>query len=180
MIVRRFVYTASFAVALALTLISSMVLTAGEAIAQSGGEFGERQQGQLVYDRADVLSPSGEDRVAEQARQLQEQTGTPTVVYLREQEASYSGTEDDAQELVSAWDVESSEGARDGLVAFVNLDPPASPEQVSGQVSLYSGAELARGPLPRAELQRISDEEVLPLLREDDLAGGLSAGLQGL
>ena len=178
MIVRRFVYTASVAIVLVLTLISSMVLTAGEAIAQSGGEFGERQQGQLVYDRADVLPASGEERVAEQARQLEQSTGTPVVVYLQQKEASYSETESDARELMSAWDIESSGGARDGLVTFVNLEPPADPSgDLSGEVSLYSGQELAQGPLPQSELQRISEQEVLPLLREDDLACGLSAGL---
>ena len=137
-------------------------------------DFGTRVSGQHVYDRAGVLSATEMADLEIRAAAV-ERAGAPTVVYLRLQSASASGTEDDAASLMSAWDVQSAPDARDGLVIFLNLNP-SDPQH--GQVALYVGAHQKAGNLPQYEVDRIVNQVMLPQLRQGYLAAGIGAGLE--
>src|SRR5262245_4302874 len=100
-------------------LLLAMSDSAAPVLAQA---YGTRIPGQHVYDRAGILSQS---EIAELERQasLVEEAGAPVVVYIQVRDADDDDTQGDARNLMEAWDVQSSPGARDGLVIFVNLDP---------------------------------------------------------
>lgn len=161
--------------AAAAVLVASL-FTAVPARAGLQESFGSEEPGQHIYDQAGLLAPEEVGDLERRAAAVEE-AGAPAIVYLREREATYEETEEDARELMDEWDFESSSGARDGLVVFLNLDPE-NPRH--GQVALYAGRELVDGPLPRSELRRVSDDEVIPLLAEERTAEGISAGLDAV
>jgi uncharacterized protein (TIGR04222 family) len=140
------------------------------AVAQ---EFGEPTPGRRVYDEAGVLTTAEVERLEEAAANVTA-AGAPTIVYVRSQEADAEETVQDAADLMEAWAVESNLGAKDGLVLFLNVDPDEAGEY---DVGFWAGETHAEGNLPEGELQRIVDDEVLPRLRDEQVAAGLLAGL---
>jgi hypothetical protein len=118
-----------------------------------------------LHDVAGVLSESERAAIRERVERVHA-AGAPTVVYLRIQDASVSGTVDDAQALMKLWDVQSATGARDGIVLFFNLDV-ANPNR--GSFAVIAGARhFRRGALPQAEIDRITNEMVELLARDGD------------
>src|SRR5205807_5299217 len=97
---------------LAAALLLGLGLTAAVAHAD---DLGPRQPGQHVYDRASVLTP---DQAAglERDAQAVDRAGAPAVVFIRARTADDATTRPEARDLMDAWSVESSPGARDGLV----------------------------------------------------------------
>jgi len=80
----------------------------------------------------------------------------------------------DAADLMKAWQLESHPGAKDGLVILLNL---TRGDTHHGEAALYAGAKHIQGNLPPAELQRIYDQDMAPLLKNGQLAAGIGAGL---
>jgi hypothetical protein len=75
---------------------------------------------------------------------------------------------------MEAWDVQSAPDVHDGLVIFLNLNPG---DLQHGQFAIYAGAKhFQNGNLPQSELNRISDQVVLPKLKSGDIAGGSEPG----
>ena len=121
-------------------------------MAAAADDFGPHTAGQSVYDRASVLSSSD-------AARLQAHIGSrPYVVFFRLKGATAAETESDARALMDAWTVESTPGARDGAVVFVNFDPA---NVQHGQVAIYAGQSLN---LSRGRLTSITDS-MTPALR---------------
>jgi len=145
---------------------------ASVAVIADGG-FGNPVPGQHVYDMAGLLTTSEVAGLEARARAV-EQTGPPVVVYLRTRPADQAATQKDGRDLMQAWNVESSKGARDGLVIFLNLKP-SDPHH--GQAALIAGQKQVHGNLPERELQRIFDQEMKPLLTQGQTAAGIGAGL---
>lgn len=136
--------------------------------------FGDHTSAQHVYDRAAVLTSdevaSIETRIAKLAS-----AGAPTIVYLRANDADTSQTIQDAKDLMSQWNIESSPGAKDGLVIFLNLKPG---NLHHGQGAIYAGAHhFNGGNLPQYELDRIYNDVMLPLLKDGNIVAGINAGL---
>lgn len=128
-----------------LRLLCALALLALPAVASAADDFGPHSSGQTVYDRLGALSPADVSR-------LEERIGSrPYVVYLRTRSASALETESDARALMDAWNVESSSGAKDGAVVFVNFDPADSKH---GQVAIYAGQSLH---LSATQLKTITD-----------------------
>ena len=163
----------SRAAAVFTTLAGLLLATAAPAAAQ---DFGSRQPGVHVYDRVGALTPAQVADLEQRAGRL-DQAGAPTVVYLRGADETPAATRQDARDLMDAWQVESSPGAKDGLVLFVNLRPDGSRH---GSAVLYAGAAHARdGSLTDGRLQAIYDGRMRPRLEAGDLGEGLAAGLDG-
>lgn len=158
-------------VALMTLLIVSLVIP--ETLAAQSG-FGTHEPGRYIYDRAGLLTP---DEIAdlEQRAQAVVDAGAPVVVFLQQKDADYDETEDDARNLMDTWDIQSAPDAHDGLVFFFNLDPD-NPRR--GEVALFAGEKhYDGGNLPERELRRIFNDEMRPLLRDDQTARGIAAGL---
>jgi uncharacterized membrane protein YgcG len=159
----------------ATMIVVLMLLLASPAIGAT--EYGEPVPGQRVYDTTGLLTA---DELAElEARAAAvEAAGAPVIVYLQARDASQRETEADARALMDAWDVQSAPGARDGVVLFFNLQPD---NLRRGEVFIYAGEKhFDGGNLPQSELQRIIDEEMIPLLRADQTAAGIGAGLDAI
>lgn len=129
--------------------------------------------GRHIYDCANILSP---DEIAslETHAAAVEQAGAPTVVYLQLKDATFDQTAQDAADLMQRWDLESRPGAKDGFVMLLNL-LPTNPRH--GEVALYAGKHWLDSRLPQSELDRIYSDDMLPLLKSEDTAGGIAAGL---
>ena len=152
-----------------------LVLAALPAPAAAIQDFGARTAGQHVYDRSGTLTSAQVSDLEARATEL-DRAGAPAIVYLRLQASDQAATRRDAGELMDAWQVESRPGARDGLVAFVNLSP-SDPKH--GAAALFAGsAHVDDGRLSAARLQDIFDHAMRPLLAEGEVAGGLAAGLE--
>lgn len=134
---------------------------------------GPYTQSQHIYDCAGLLT-TAEISALEAKAQAVRAAGAPVVVYLQAKDATYDQTLQDAADLMARWDIESSSGAKDGLVILLNLKPG---DLRHGQVALYAGQTLLRGPLPQSELSRIYQDVMLPDLRTGATASGIGAGL---
>jgi uncharacterized membrane protein YgcG len=160
---------------LAAALLVVLTLVAGgRSPATAAEDFGAPEPGRHVYDLAGLLTTTEQERIEEAAAAVAA-AGAPTIVYIRVQEADADETVGDAAELMDAWDVESAPEAKDGLVVFVNVDPDDATQL---DVGLWTGQTHAEGNLPQRELQRIVDEEMLPPMREGQVAAGIVAGLE--
>ena len=143
--------------------LSCLSLLAGcSSTTQPLQRFGERVSGQHVYDRANILTPSEIADLETRAAAV-ERAGAPTVIYLQARDASQDQTIQDGRDLMQAWNVESSSGARDGVVIFVNLQ---TDNERHGEAAIIAGQKWNdKGILTDRENQRIYDDVVAPLLR---------------
>ncbi|HEU5349508.1 MAG TPA: TPM domain-containing protein [Ktedonobacterales bacterium] len=130
--------------------------------------------GQHIYDCANLLT-SSEVATLETDAAAVDRAGAPTVVYLQVRDTSAQETLQDAIDLMNRWNVESRTGAHDGFVMFFNLQPG---DLRHGQVALYAGEKHKNGNLPQDELVRIREDVMTPLLRNEQTAQGIAAGLQ--
>ncbi|HEU5441357.1 MAG TPA: TPM domain-containing protein [Ktedonobacterales bacterium] len=131
--------------------------------------------GQHIYDCAHLLTPAEIANLEQQAAAVAA-AGAPTVVYLQVRDASAQQALQDAIDLMGRWNVESSPGARDGFVMFFDLQ---SGNHRHGQVALYAGEKhYKNGNLPQSELDRIRTDVMTPLLKNEQTAEGIAAGLQ--
>src|SRR5579872_6961494 len=120
--------------------VSALVLlTLSTALAFADSNFGTHVPGQHVYDRANVLRADQLQNLEARAARL-DALGAPTVIYLRLESASQAQAQQEARELMDAWDVESSHGAHDGFVMLVDLTPGNTEH---GQVAMFAGAQHA-------------------------------------
>src|SRR5262245_55404560 len=107
---------------LAILLVALLALALAGCGDASAPDFGPPAPDQRVFDRAGVLSATERADLEAHAAGVA-RAGAPTIVYLRLLDASYDQTVQDARDLMDAWRVESVDGARDGLVVFLNLKP---------------------------------------------------------
>ncbi len=161
-----------FVIALLVTLLPLLVYHTSSAIE----DFGIPQPGRHLYDRARVLTPDQQRDLEARAAAIH-QAGTPIVIYLRIQDASFEKTVADARALMDAWDIQSAPGARDGVVLFFNLTP-SDPRH--GHFAVVAGETHVRsGALNQRQLDRIAAAMLLSL-REGRLAEGIAVGLDAI
>ncbi len=154
-------------VALGLALTTSVL-----ALADDG--FGTMQPDRHVYDSASLLTSDEVASLERQAASMSDE-GAPTVVYLRVKAADTSVAQQDARDLMTAWQVESSPGSRDGLVLLLDLTPG---DTRHGSAALVAGAHhVDDGRLNADRLQAIYDSRMMPRLVAGDLAGAISGAL---
>ena len=131
--------------------------------------------GQHIYDCANLLTPA-EITTLEADAAAVDKAGAPTIVYVQVRDADAQQTLNDAIDLMNRWNVESHPGAHDGFVMFFNLQ---SDNLRHGQVALYAGEKhFQHGNLPQDELDRIRTDVMTPLLKNEQTAAGIGAGLQ--
>jgi uncharacterized protein (TIGR04222 family) len=100
------------------------------------------------------------------------------VVYLQARDASQAETVQDGRDLMQAWNVASAPGARDGVVIFLNLQPD---NKRHGQAAIIAGQKWNdKGILTDRENQRIYDDVMAPLLKDEKTAAGIAAGLDAV
>jgi len=163
--------------ALLAAVLFIFLLAACASTTQPLQRFGERVNGQRVYDRAGILTPAEISDLEAHAAAV-ERAGAPTVVYLQARDASQDETIQDGRDLMQAWNVESSSGARDGVVIFLNLQPD---NKRHGEAAIIAGQKWNdKGNLTARENQRIYDDVMQPLLRDEKTAAGIAAALDAI
>jgi len=157
----------------AISAVALLTLSTASA-SFADDNFGTQRPGQHVYDRANVLRADQLQNLETRAAQL-DALGAPTVIYLRVESASQAQAQQEARELMDAWDVESSHGAHDGFVMLFDLTPGNT---AHGQVAMFAGAQHANAEsLDADELNRIATDVMRQRLASGDLAAGIRAGL---
>lgn len=126
-----------------------------------------------LHDDAGVFNAQERSEI-EQAIGQVEETGAPTVVYLRLLHTVSDRAIGDGQRLMEAWELESAPGARDGVVMFFNLEPD---DPNRGEFGIVAGeTHYDGGALPQSELDNIRDS-MIDLLIEDRMADAIVLGL---
>ncbi|HEY7093144.1 MAG TPA: TPM domain-containing protein, partial [Ktedonobacterales bacterium] len=163
--------------ALLAAVLSTLLFAACASTTPPLQRFGDRVSGQHVYDRAGILTQA-EISDLETHAAVVERAGAPTVVYLQARDASQDEAIQDGRDLMQAWNVESSSGARDGVVIFLNLQPD---NKRHGEAAIIAGQKWNdKGVLTDRENQRIYDDVVAPLLKDEKTAAGIAAGLDAI
>jgi uncharacterized membrane protein YgcG len=164
----------------AAAVIATLGLTGSAALAD---DWGPRSPGKHVYDQAGVLTADQIASLEETARAV-EQLGSPTIVYVRHRLPAVATTRVDAGALMSAWDVESAPGKNDGVVLLADAWPlPAGrtvtvdgqPVSVAGSAAIAAGSNIPF--LDAAEVHRITDQSLQPLMAQGEVAAALLAAL---
>jgi uncharacterized membrane protein YgcG len=160
-----------------VAVVLSILLAGCSSTTPTLQRFGDHSSGQHLYDHAGILTPAEMSDLETSAAAV-ERAGAPTIVYLQARHASQDETIQDGRDLMRAWNVESSAGARDGVVVFLNLQPD---DKRHGQAAIIAGQQWNdKGILTDRENQRIYDDVMAPLLKDEKTAAGIAAGLDAI
>jgi uncharacterized membrane protein YgcG len=151
-----------------------MALSASPAAA-AGPPYPSPTAGVRVYDEAGIFSPTTRTSTEATIRGIEDRTRAEVVVYTQVVESGRSTEEanDDALALMNQWGV-GRRGFDDGLVILFDMYPGL----VHGQVILYGGDGFRATFLDNGEKQRIYEQDMLPLLKQQDFDGALAAAMQ--
>ncbi len=161
--------------AVLLTLVALLTLLAPAlTAAQDDPGFQPLTANQRVYDETGTLTP---DQTADLERRLAALVpiGADTVVYVRALDADPDATLDQVEKLQQTW--ASSTGINPDAAAaiLINRDPD---DANSARAGIWVGPTLDRGNLPERETRAITDDALIPPLRDGNLYGSLVAGLE--
>jgi uncharacterized membrane protein YgcG len=160
----------------ALGAAIASVLIVVSAVSAAGPPFPDRDPEKPVRDEAGVLDDTAADALNEAILRLHDELRIDAVVYLqiKPESDTFTAALADARALADSWSV--GGGSKlDGLVVLVDLDESGC----HGQFVLYADEELRRR-ITDQERQTIFEEDVLPLLKECDLAGAVTTGLASI
>jgi uncharacterized membrane protein YgcG len=160
--VRRLVATLGVLLALVMWLAP---VSPARAETPAGPPYPDPVAGRAVYDTAGLFTAAAIAEAETTIDRIEERTGAEVVVYTQvKPEATTESTEEDASALIDQWGV-GRQGFDDGLAILMNVYTEAG-GRVRGQVQLYAAPGFRALYLTNEERQRIFDDEMLPLLRE--------------
>ena len=141
----------------------------------AGPPFPDPTPGRRVYDVAGIFSDATEGTAETQIQGIEARSRAQIAVYSQVVEDGRTTEEanGDALALMNQWGV-GRKGFDDGLVILFDMYPGLE----HGQVILYGGAGFRASILDNGEKQRIFDEDMLPLLRNQDYDGALLVALR--
>ena len=151
-------------------VLSTLILVALGIRPVSADDFGSPVPGQHIYDFANVFSAEEVQSLEAKAAHL-EAVGVPTVIYVRQKQATPDQAQQEASDLMDAWHVASSPGAADGFVMLLDVSPT---NQGTSQVGIKTGKSLAT---------KLTSEQIRQLpgyLEQPAGGGGLAGGLGAL
>ncbi len=148
-----------------LWLLALLALAPGAAFAQ---EFPPRPEGP-VYDGAAIIDEAAEAALTERLTRYNRETGRAIVVATVE---SLDGLPVDmyAQQLAETWDV-GGEETEEGVVMVV------APNERDAWITTARGVQTT---MTDAMAGRIFRDAMVPRFREDDYAGGIESGVEGI
>ena len=141
-----------------------------------GPPYPEPVTDRAVYDTAGLFSPGAIAEAEAIIDRVEDRTGAEIVVYSQVKPgATTESTEADAAALIDQWGV-GRQGFDDGLAILLNVyTEPGG--RVRGQVQLYAAPGFEALYLTNEERQRIFDEEMLPLLQNQQFDAAVLAAL---
>jgi len=162
------------AVAAALLLGSPTVLAASP-VPSVGPPFPDPIDGQAVYDYAGIFSEDARTKAEGIIDAIEAQTKAEIAVYtqgLGRDDITPDEAETDAVALMDQWGVGRA-GVNDGLVILFDLDTTLQ----HGQVRMHPGPGFASRYMSVDDLQALFDDQMLPMLREQQFDDALLTGL---
>lgn len=157
---------------LSLLLISLFLLTSSYTLGQREC-FPKNKQGQFVYDKGDVLSPSEERTLNQKLTQFTKNTSNAIVIVTV---PDLCGT--DKSQFAIEYGDQMGVGREDldnGVVFLVKPKTRSS----RGEVFIAIGTGL-QGAITDAGTRRIIDYEVIPYFKQNSYFGGINAGTETL
>ncbi len=131
---------------------------------------------QAVYDTAGLFSATTIASAEATIDAIEARTGAEIVVYTQvKPDATTESTEADAIALINQWGV-GRKGFDDGMAILMNVYPDSA-GSVHGQVQLYAAPGFRALYLTNEERQRIFEDDMLPLLREQRFDDALLVAL---
>jgi uncharacterized membrane protein YgcG len=170
---RRFATVAAVAIGVWLLLAAPALAASPPA----GPPYPDAVAGQRVYDYAGIFSPATIAEAQSIIDGIEARTGAQIAVYTQIKPASNNldKANADALKLMNQWGV-GRKGFDDGLVILFDMQT----NRQHGQVSLYAGSGYRAAFLSDSDRQSIFNNDMKPLLSNDDLDGGLMAGLRDI
>ena len=161
-------------ITLLLLLAVTAILTPARAIAQDQSDFPSLNSGQRVYDETGTsLSP---DQTADLEQRLAGllPLGADAIVYVRALDADNDDTLDQVEDLQQAWVAATGVNQDNAIAILINRDPD---DPDSARAGIYAGSTFDDGNLPAGEREAIIDDALIPPLRDGDVYGSLTAGI---
>lgn len=153
---------------------SLLLLLAASATVAAGPPFPDPVNDRAVYDMAGILSDATIAELESIIDAAEARSGVEMVVYTQvvpgiTEEENF----ENARALVDQWGIGRS-GFDDGLVLMIGMQA----NLVNGRVALFGGSGFLDGYASEGELQRIVDEEFVPLALAQDLDGATLATIR--
>jgi uncharacterized membrane protein YgcG len=164
----------AFVVAAAVIALFLGAVAAAGAVA-AGPPFPAPETGVRVYDEAGIFSPATRSATEATIKTIEARSHAQVVVYTQVVEDGRTTEEanDDALALMNQWGV-GRKGFDDGLVILFDMYPSL----IHGQVILYGGDGFRATFLDNGEKQRIYEQDMLPLLKQQDFDGAITIAMQ--
>ena len=162
---------------LALVTVAVAPVSNTMATAQFAGSEPDLQSDQRVYDQTGTsLTP---DQVAKLERQIRdlEEVGANAIVVVRALDATPEETLEQVEALQQAWVAETGADQDTAVAILINRNPDDPNDARAG---IYVGSTFDDGNVPREEQEAIVGEALIPPLRDGDVYGSLTAGLDRL
>jgi uncharacterized membrane protein YgcG len=156
-----------------------VLASAGTTLAAppAGPPYPDQVVGQRVYDYAGIFTADTKAQAQAIILSIEARTGAQIAVYTQVKPGSdtLDKANADALALMNQWGV-GRKGFDDGLVILFDMQP----NLVHGEVSLYAGSGYRAAFLSDSDRQSIFDNDMMPLLAEGDMDGGLMAALNDI
>jgi uncharacterized protein (TIGR04222 family) len=151
-------------------------LPGGPALAQDAEPFPGLEAGRHVYDETGSLTPA---QVADLERRTAgvRTAGADVVVWVRALDADTDETFDQVEELQQAWARRTGADPDTAAAVLVNRNPD---DPTDARAGVFVGRTLAGGNVPEDEQRAIVEDELIPPLREGDVAAAVGAALDRL
>lgn len=146
----------------------------------SGGDaaFEGLNSGQRVYDRTgNSLDPSQTADIERRLETLKSDTGADVIAYVRELDADSDDTLDQVEDLQQRWVSATGVDQDTAGAILINREPGKVDEARAG---IFLGTTYDDGNVPRDEQEAIIEDALIPPLRDGDVAGSLTAGIDRL
>lgn len=162
------------ALLIAITILSSWT----PLITAQAGAGPHLESGRRVYDATgSSLTPEQSADLERQLRILKETVGADAIVVVRALDATPGETLEQVEALQQAWVAETGANQDTAVAILINRNPDDPNDARAG---IYVGSTFDDGNVPRDEQEAIVSEALIPPLREGDIYGSLSAGLERL
>ncbi|MBY6687585.1 DUF2207 domain-containing protein [Rhodococcus sp. BP-149] len=167
-----------FRFAVAFIAVTAVLGLAGCSDSSGDTQFDGLTVGQRVYDRTgDSLGPADVEALEQRLDALRAETGADVVAYVRELDADSDDTLDQVEALQQAW-VSTADVDQDVAGAIlINREPGTDDEARAG---IFLGSTFDDGNVPRDEQEAIIEDALVPPLRDGDVAGSLTNGIDRL
>ncbi|KIQ16045.1 DUF2207 family protein [Rhodococcus sp. MEB064] len=141
-------------------------------------QFDGLTAGQRVYDSTGYsLDAAQSERLERQLDEVRSDTGADVIAYVRELDADSDDTLDQVEALQQAWVAAAGVEQDTAGAILINREPGTVDEARAG---IFLGSTFDDGNVPGDEQEAIIEDALIPPLRDGDVAGSLTNGIDRL